>query len=137
MSRILSIDYGLKRVGLAVTDPLQITANALETVPTENIISYLKAYVAKEKVERFVLGYPMQTNGNESETMKYIRPFAENLQKIFPDIELTYVDERYTSVLAHRTMLEAGLKKKDRQNKATVDRISATIILQTYLESNR
>lgn len=137
MSRILSIDYGLKRVGLAVTDPLQITANALETVPTENIISYLKAYVAKEKVERFVLGYPMQTNGNESETMQYIRPFAENLQKIFPDIELTYVDERYTSVLAHRTMLEAGLKKKDRQNKATVDRISATIILQTYLESNR
>lgn len=137
MSRILSIDYGLKRVGLAVTDPLQISANALDTIPTNKILQFLKEYVLKEKVERFVLGYPTQTNGRDSETLAYIKEFAGILQKNFPEIELSYADERYTSVLAHRTMLEAGLKKKDRQNKETVDKIAATIILQTYLENNR
>ncbi len=137
MARILSIDYGRKRVGLAVTDALQITANALDTVATDKILEYLKAYTQREKVEKFVMGYPMQTNGKESESMQYIKPFAEVLKKNFPDIELIYVDERYTSVMAHKTMLDAGLKKKDRQDKSLVDKIAATIILQTYLESRR
>jgi len=137
MGRILAIDYGKKRVGIAVTDPLQITANGLDTIPTDQIMDFLKNYVQKESVEKFVMGYPLQTNGMESESMQYIKPFAAWLQKTFPTIELIYVDERYTSVLAHRTMLEAGLKKKDRQNKETVDKISATIILQTYMENQR
>ncbi len=137
MARILSIDYGRKRVGLAVTDALQITANALDTVATDKVLDYIKAYTQREKVEKFVMGYPMQTNGRESESMQYIRPFADVLKKNFPDIELIYVDERYTSVMAHKTMLDAGLKKKDRQDKSLVDKIAATIILQTYLESVR
>ena len=135
MGRILAIDYGQKRVGLAVTDSLQITANGLDTVAVHEIFNYLKKYLEKETVEKFVIGYPKQMNGQESESMQYIRPFVTGLQKQFPEIELVYVDERFTSVLAHKTMQEAGLKKKDRQNKQLVDKIAAVIILQTYLES--
>jgi len=135
MGRILAIDYGQKRVGLAVTDPMQITANGLDTVLSHEIFDYLQNYIAREPVEKFVVGLPKQMNGKDSESMQYIKPFVTGLQRKFPDIELVYVDERFTSVLAHKTMLDAGLKKKDRQNKELVDKISATIILQSYLES--
>lgn len=137
MGRILAIDYGQKRVGLAVTDMLHITANGLDTVSAYEVIPYLEKYLAREPVEKFIIGLPTQMNGQESDSMQYIRPFVTALQRKFPDIELIYVDERFTSVLAHKAMLEGGLKKKDRQNKALVDKISATIILQSYLESNR
>lgn len=137
MGRILAIDYGKKRVGLAVTDPLQIIANGLDTVPANEVIDYLKKYFAKESVDKIVVGLPMQMSGEESESMKYIRPFVAQLQKTFPDMEIVFADERFTSVLAHRAMLDGGLKKKDRQNKELVDKISATIILQSYLESTR
>lgn len=137
MGRILAIDYGRKRVGLAVTDPLQIMANGLDTIPANAVLEYIRQYLAKEAVEKIVIGLPKQMSGEESESMQYIRPFVVQLQKAFPDMPIVYVDERFTSVLAHRAMLDGGLKKKDRQNKALVDKISATIILQTYLESNR
>lgn len=137
MGRILAIDYGNKRVGLAVTDPLKIVANALETVPAHDVLNYLAAYTAREQVEKFVVGLPKQMNGLNSESMQYIEPFVKKLKEKFPNIEVQFVDERFTSVLAHRTMLEGGLKKKDRQDKALVDRISATIILQSYLETLR
>jgi putative Holliday junction resolvase len=135
MGRILAIDYGQKRVGLAVTDRLQIIANGLDTVPVHEVLDYLEKYIANEPVVTFVIGLPKQMNGEDSDSMKYIKPFVVGLQRKFPTIELVYVDERFTSVLAHKTMLEGGLKKKDRQNKELVDKISATIILQTYLES--
>lgn len=135
MARILAIDYGQKRVGLAVTDPLQITANGLDTVLVHEVFDYLVKYTAREPVEKFVIGLPKQMNGQDSDSMQYIRPFVTGLQKKFPDIELVYVDERFTSVLAHKAMFDAGLKKKDRQNKELVDKISATIILQSYMES--
>jgi len=136
MGRILAIDYGQKRVGLAVTDMLHITANGLDTVLVNDVLDYLQKYIAKEPVERFVVGLPTQLNGQESESMQYIRPFVTGLKRKFPDIDVVYVDERFTSVLAHKAMLEGGLKKKARQNKELVDKISATIILQSYLESN-
>lgn len=135
MGRILAIDFGRKRTGIAVTDPLRITANGLETVPTHEAISFIEKYTAKENVDLFVMGKPTQMNGEDSENMTYIKLFANQLQKKFPHIELIYVDERFTSVLAHKAMQEGGLKKKDRQNKALVDKISATIILQSYLET--
>lgn len=135
MGRILAIDYGQKRVGLAVTDPMQITANGLDTVLSHEIFDYLQNYIAREPVEKFVIGLPKQMNGQDSASMQYIKPFVTGLQRKFPDIELVYVDERFTSVLAYQTMFDAGLKKKDRQNKELVDKISATIILQSYLES--
>jgi len=135
MSRILAIDYGTRRVGLAVTDMLQISAHGLDTVPVHEVLDYLDKYIEKEPVEKFIIGLPTQMNGQESDSMQFIRPFVAGLQRRFANIELIYVDERFTSVLAHKTMLEAGLKKKDRQNKALVDKISATIILQTYLET--
>ena len=135
MGRILAIDYGRKRSGIAVTDPLQLIANGLTTVQTSQLIPFLKEYVSREQVERFLVGQPKQMNNEPSESMRYIEPFVNLLKKIFPSIPVEYVDERFTSVLAHRTMLEAGLKKKSRQDKALVDEISATIILQSYLES--
>lgn len=135
MGRILAIDYGQKRVGLAVTDILHISASGLDTVLVHEVLDYLSNYIAKEPVEKFVIGLPKQMNGQESESMRYIRPFAIGLKRRFPDIELVYSDERFTSVLAHKAMLEGGLKKKDRQNKELVDKISAIIILQSYLES--
>ncbi len=135
MGRILAIDYGQKRVGLAVTDPLRITANALDTVAVHELMNFLSGYLAKEIVDIIVIGKPLQMNGMESASMQYIKPFVVALQKKFPEIELVFTDERFTSLLAKKTMIEAGLKKKDRQNKATVDKISATIILQSFLES--
>lgn len=137
MGRILAIDYGQKRVGLAVTDPLKIIANSLDTVPAHEVLAYVVNYVAREDVEKIVVGLPKQMNGADSQSMQYIEPFVKKLKAALPTIELIYVDERFTSVLAHQTMLDGGLKKKDRQNKGLVDRISATIILQTYLESIR
>lgn len=137
MSRILAIDYGRKRTGLAVSDTMQIIANGLTTVPTHELLDFIVGYVQKEPVERIIIGLPKQMNNEVSENMKYIEPFVRLLKKKIPEMPVEFVDERFTSVLAHRTMLEAGLKKKDRQNKALVDEISATIILQTYLESKR
>ena len=136
MARILAIDYGNKRTGLAVTDPLRITANGLDTVPTHQLISYLENYLSKEQVDIIVIGLPRQMNGEDSETMRQIRPLKKKLELKFSNIELVYMDERFTSVLAHQAMIAGGLKKKDRQNKALVDKISATIILQSYLENN-
>ena len=135
MSRILAIDYGRKRTGLAVSDTMQIIANGLTTVPTHELLDFIAGYVQKEPVERIIIGLPKQMNNEVSENMKYIEPFVRLLKKKIPEMPVEFVDERFTSVLAHRTMLEAGLKKKYRQNKALVDEISATIILQTYLES--
>lgn len=137
MSRILAIDYGKKRTGIAVTDPMQIIANGLTTVATHELVDFLVKYMQQEKVERIVVGHPKQMNYEDSENMKNIIPFMNRLKKLFPDLPVELVDERFTSVLAHQAMLAGGLKKKDRQNKALVDEISATIILQSYLESRK
>ncbi len=135
MGRILAIDYGKKRVGLAVTDPLKIIAGGLTTVEASQTIDFLKKYTAQNVVELIVVGLPKTVKNTPSESMNYIRPFVGRLKKELPDIPVTFYDERFTSVLAHKTMLDAGLKKKDRANKALVDEISATIILQDYLTS--
>ncbi|MBL7969211.1 MAG: Holliday junction resolvase RuvX [Prolixibacteraceae bacterium] len=137
MGRILAIDYGQKRVGLAVTDPLQIIATRLETVPTHEIWAYLKNYFAKENVEKVIIGYPVQMNNQPSQAVQYINPFIRKFLKEYPDMPLEQVDERFTSKMAFQTMIDAGLKKKDRQNKETVDAVSATIILQSYLEQKK
>ena len=137
MSRIVAIDYGRKRTGIAVSDTMQIIANGLTTVPTHELLDFITNYVKQESVERIIIGLHKQMNNEVSENMKNIEPFVRSLKKRLPDMPVEYVDERFTSVLAHRTMLEAGLKKKDRQNKALVDEISATIILQSYLETKR
>ena len=137
MSRILAIYYGKKRTGIAVTDPLQIIATGLTTVPTVQLMDFLKKYVRQEAVERIVVGHPKQMNNEDSENMKRIVPFVNLLKKQLPDISVELFDERFTSVLAHQAMLAGGLKKKDRQNKALVDEISATIILQSYMEARK
>lgn len=137
MSRIVAIDYGRKRTGIAVTDPLQMIAGGLTTVPTQQLLTFLLEYMQREPVERIVVGLPKQMNNEASESMKYIEPFVRSLRKKLPELPIEYSDERFTSVLAHRTMLDAGLKKNVRQNKALVDEISATIILQSYMESKR
>lgn len=135
MGRILAIDYGAKRTGLAVTDTLQIVPGGLCTVNTNELIKYLVDYAKKEPVERFIVGYPKQTNGEDSDNLPRVKAFVNNLKKTLPDIPIEMYDERFTSVMAHRTMLEAGLRKKARQNKALVDEISATIILQSWMDS--
>ena len=137
MGRILAIDYGRKRTGLAVTDPLRITANPLLTIETNSLMNWLTEYFAREQVDEVVIGHPTQMNGEESESMNYIRPFMGNFRKQFPDKPITMYDERFTSVLAHQAMLAGGMKKKDRQNKAVVDKIAACIILEGYLDSLR
>ena len=137
MGRILAIDYGKKRTGLAVTDPLRITANPLLTIETKGLINWLQTYFEKEKVDIVVIGHPTQMNGEESESMNYIRPFIGNFKKQFPTIPITMYDERFTSVLAHQAMIVGGMKKKDRQDKAIVDKIAACIILEGYLDSLR
>jgi len=137
MGRILAIDYGRKRSGIAVTDTLQIIANGLTTVQTSQLMAFLSEYIAKEPVERVIIGLPKQMNNEYSENMANIQPFANKFIKQYPDIPVEYVDERFTSVLAHKAMIDGGLKKKERQNKALVDEISATIILQSYLENKR
>ncbi len=137
MGRILAIDYGRKRVGIAVTDPGQIIANRLTTVPTHTIWDFLKEYFEKEKVETVVVGYPRQMNNQASEAVRYINPFLKRFQKVYPEILLELFDERFTSKMAFQTMIDGGLKKQKRQDKAMVDSISATIILQNYLEQRR
>ena len=137
MARLLAIDYGRKRSGIAVSDSLQIIANGLTTVPSHTLINFLKDYVEKESVELIIIGLPRQMNYEESESMQYIKPFVKKLQKEIPDIPVEYSDERFTSQMAHQTMIDGGLKKKQRQNKALVDEISATIILQGYMEGRR
>ena len=137
MARILSIDYGKKRTGLAVTDPLQIIANGLAPVSTSTLFDWLKDYTGREEVERIVIGEPRQTNGQPSENLARVQQFVNRWRKAVPQIPIEYFDERFTSVLAHQAMLDGGLKKKDRQNKALVDEISATIILEDYLRSRR
>ncbi len=135
MGRILAIDYGRKRSGLAVTDTMQMIANGLTTLASAELEAFLTNYVKKEPVDLFVLGLPKQMNNEPSENMKYVEQFATRLRRLFPSIPVEFYDERFTSVLAHKAMLEGGLKKQQRQNKALVDEISAVIILQSYLES--
>lgn len=137
MGRILAIDYGRKRSGLAVTDTLQLIATGLTTVPSGDLVKFLFDYVSREPLDIFVVGLPKQMNNELSENMKYIDAFVKHLKRTIPDIPVIFVDERFTSVLAHRAMLEGGLKKKKRQDKELVDEISAVIILQSYLESNK
>lgn len=134
MARILAIDYGKKRTGLAVTDMLRITANPLLTIETRDLMAWLQNYLQTEQVDEVVIGHPTQMNGQESESMNYIRPFMERFRTAFPTIPLVAFDERFTSVLAHQAMLAGGMKKKDRQNKAVVDKLAACIILEGYME---
>jgi putative Holliday junction resolvase len=137
MDRILGIDYGRKRVGVAVSDPLRIFASALETVHSAKIIDYLKKYAQQQRIERFVVGYPMNLNGVPSEAAADVDVFLKQLKKHFPDIPVTLEDERFTSVLAHRAMIDGGMKKMDRRDKAAVDKVSAALILQTYLDREK
>jgi putative Holliday junction resolvase len=135
LGRILAIDYGQKRVGLAVTDEFQIIATGLDTIHIKDIMQYLADYVRHENVECFVVGKPVQLDNKPSDAQRFTEPFVRKLKKQFPHIAVDRFDERFTSKLAHDTMLTAGLKKKDRQNKALVDKISATLILQSYMHS--
>lgn len=135
MGRILAIDYGTKRTGIAVTDPLKIISTGLTTVHTSVLLDFLKQYFEKENVERVVVGLPKQMNNELSESMVHIKTFVKKFKAHFPNIPVEFYDERFTSVIAQKTMLEGGMKKKDRQNKAIVDEISAIIILQDYMES--
>ena len=137
MARILSIDYGKKRTGLAVTDPLQLIAGGLATVATSELFEWLSQYVSRESVERIVIGEPRQPNGQPSENLPRVQQLVNRWRKQMPQIPIEYYDERFTSVLAHQAMLEGGLKKKARQDKALVDEISATIILQDYMRSRK
>jgi len=135
LGRIIAIDVGKKRTGIAVTDSLKLIANGLTTVPTNLLIEFITNYITKEDVELFVVGMPTQMNNQPSEAVKWVQPVVNRLKKVFSNIPLELVDERFTSKLAHQTMIDGGLKKMDRQNKSLVDTISATIILQSYLES--
>lgn len=134
MSRILAVDYGIKRTGLAVTDPMQIIATALTTVETKNLYDFLKSYISENEVEKIVVGMPKQMNGTPSESLKSIEPFVNRLRKNFTQ-DIVYHDERFTSKLAMQTLIAAGAKKSDRRNKGLIDKVSAVIILQSYLES--
>ncbi len=137
MGRVLAIDYGKKRTGIAVTDVLRIIATPLETVATDKLMAFLNTYVAKEGVDEFVVGLPKTLKNEDSETAPFVRKFVEELEKVFPGKPIHMIDERFTSKIAMQAMLAGGMKKKDRQEKGNVDRISATIILQSYLESRR
>jgi putative Holliday junction resolvase len=137
LARILSIDYGKKRTGIAVTDPLQLIAGGLATVSTSELFDWLKAYMTKESVERIVIGEPRQPNGQPSENLERVQQFVNRWRKAVPEVPIEFFDERFTSVLAHQAMIDGGLKKKARQDKALVDEISATIILEDYLRSRK
>lgn len=137
MGRLLSIDYGKKRTGIAVSDPLQIITNGLTTVETSGIFDFLGEYLQKEEVSCIVVGLPRQMNNKPSENMKRVEPFVNRLRKLYPRIPVEYYDERFSSKMAEQTMRDAGLKKKDRRNKELIDEISAAIILQGYMESRR
>jgi putative Holliday junction resolvase len=134
MARILAIDYGQKRSGIAITDPMQIIANSLTTVPSSELIGFLKDYLRKESVDLFVVGYPKQMNNSPSEAVIYVDVLIQKLKLAFPDKEIVLMDERFTSKMAVQAMIEGGVKKKARQNKALVDAVSAAIILQSYLD---
>jgi len=135
MPRILAIDYGAKRTGLAVTDPSKIIASALETVPTDNLLAYLKKYTQNEAVEAFVVGMPKNLDGTITDGTPYVERFVVELKNIFPEIPIHLHDERFTSKMAMQTMIAGGMKKKDRQIKGNIDKISAVIILQSFMES--
>ena len=137
MGRILALDYGTKRTGLAVTDEMQIIASGLTTVDTKQLIVFLKNYIATENVEKFIVGLPKQMDNTASESEVYIQKFLKQLKKSIPDVPVERVDERFTSKMAFQTMIDSGLKKKQRKNKALVDEISATLILQSYLSSTQ
>ena len=137
MGRIIAIDYGRKRTGLAVSDTMQIIANGLCTVPSGEVVEFLKNYISHEDVDLFIVGQPKQMNNEPSENMQYVIAFVNRLRKIIPEIPIEYFDERFTSVMAHKAMIEGGLKKKKRQDKALVDEISAVLILQGFLEKKR
>jgi len=137
VGRILAIDYGRKRIGIAVTDTQRIIANGLKTVGPHEIFQFLQQYLATEKVDIFVVGHPKQMNNEESENMTYIKPFLTALKRKFPNIPIEMYDERFTSVLAHRALIEGGARRKTRQDKALIDTMSATIILTSYLSSQQ
>jgi putative holliday junction resolvase len=137
MGRLLAIDYGKKRTGIAVTDPLRIIATALETVPSHELLTFLKAYLSREPVDEFVIGMPRTLSNEDSEMAPHVRRFAQELKNTFPDKPIHEVDERFTSSMAKRAMIEGGMKKKDRQAKGNVDKISAVLILQHFLEIRR
>ncbi len=137
MARIIAIDYGAKRTGIAVTDPLGIIAQPLETVATHTLMEFLRGYIARESVERIIVGLPKQMDGSNSENFRRIEPFVNRLRKELPSIPVEYYDERFTSVLAHRAMIDGGVGKMARRDKAMVDRISAAIILQGYMDSKK
>ena len=135
MGRIIGIDYGIKRIGLAVTDPLQIFASPLITVSPREFDNFIEVYLKTEEVDAFVIGYPVKMNNQPSTSVTYINPFIKKLKKTYPEKHIYLADERFTSQMAIRTMIEGGLKKKDRQDKSIIDKISASIILQSYLDS--
>ena len=137
MGRILAIDYGRRRTGIAVSDPLQLIAGALTTVATKELERFLADYFRREEVTTIVIGKPTQMNGEPSETWRYIEPLAGRLRHAYPDKEVLFYDERFTSVLAHRAMIDGGMKKSDRRDKAVVDKIAATIILEDYMQYRR
>lgn len=138
MSRILAIDYGKKRTGLAVSDPMRLIAGGLTTVETKDLFTYLAEYFQKEEVGTVVVGYPRQADGSDSENMKRIEPFVNRLRKLYPNLPIEYYDERFTSVLAHKAIIDGGVpKQRRRDDKGLVDQVSATIILQDYMESKR
>ncbi|MBQ5394982.1 MAG: Holliday junction resolvase RuvX [Alistipes sp.] len=137
MGRILAIDYGRARTGLAVSDPLQMIAGGLATVPTKELERFIAEYMSREEVTTIVLGKPMQMNGEPSETWRFIEPLARRLQAAHPTVEVTFYDERFTSVLAHRAMIDGGMKRMARRDKAVVDKIAATIILEDFLQFRR
>jgi putative Holliday junction resolvase len=137
MGRILGIDFGTKRIGLAVTDPLKIFASPLKTIKNQEFDNFLTEYLKTESIEEFVIGYPVQMNNRPSESVRYIKPFVKKIGKLFPGIPVHLVDERFTSEMALKTMIEGGVKKKDRQDKSMVDKISASIILQSFLDKRQ
>ena len=137
MNRTIGIDYGRARVGVAVSDPLGIFASPLETVPSAKIIDYLQSYAVSETVERFVVGWPLNLNGEPAQAAADVEAFLKRLRKAFPQVPVELEDERFTSVLAHRAMIDGGMKKSDRRDKKSVDRISAAIILQSYLDKKK
>ena len=137
MGRLLAIDFGKKRCGIAVTDPMQIIANGLATVEPARLVEFITGYAASEQVDLIIVGYPTTVHGEESESMRYIRPGIGRLRKALPNIPVEFSDERFTSVLAHKAMIAGGMKKMARRDKAIVDEISASIILNDYLENRR
>ncbi|MHA4893718.1 Holliday junction resolvase RuvX [Pedobacter sp. PWIIR3] len=137
MARIMAFDYGTKRIGIAITDPLQIIATGLDTIHPKDIMAYLKQYLITEPVEAFVFGDPKQMDGSPSDSAQHVKGFARTLRKTYPEIAQHWVDERFTSRLAQQTIMQSGLKKQDRQNKERVDTIAATIILQYFMEQAR